>query len=1108
MTAVVLAVLAVAVWAAPAWAEPDGATVQAGGYSDVGSGHFAAGQIAALAAAGVFDGTDCSSGRFCPDEPLPRWIMAVWLVRVLDGREPAPAGASRFADVDAGEWWAAHTERFAMLGVTKGCAITPQNRYCPYDSVDRGQMAAFLVRGFDLASASPAGFADTAGSYFESDIDSLAAAGVTAGCDAGPPARYCPSGAVTRAQMAVFIHRALNPQAPSAGAPRVALESSAPLVTGGEFDVILSFSTPVTGLSRTDVSVVNGRAANLTGSGARYTARIVPAGEGAVLVSLPAGAARADDGSPNAASAPLVRTSARTARPDPPGIDTWNRPLVLLHNWVEFSREEPDWQFTGDLGGCVAGSTGAEFRSSVIQRVNWYRQMAGMGTVTEDPELSADAQLTALMMLAEDELSHYPGRDWGCHSDVGEAIAAKSNLGLGNAGVAGIDAYMRDDGDNNLPVGHRRWILYPQILEMGTGNMRDPRGSYMWTSNALDVISGDRLSQRPDVREERGFVAWPPPGYVPSQTVWGRWSFSLPGADFSNASVAVADASGAVAVEILDRHSNIGEPGIVWAVAGDTNSYLLPLPRGGDHCYAVTVSGVTIDHAVEAPYEYATCVIDPHAPTGPSVALSSDAPDTISGAFEVDISFSEPVTGFTSEDVFVINGTVQALTGSGRDYTATISADDDGAVVTTVGAGAVHDRDSRPNTAAVPLRRTARGERATVAVTSSAGRTVSGSFDVAITFSKPVTGFSAAGIRVVNATVSNFSGSGGASYRATITPSSPGTVMVRVRQDAATTSGGGGNLVSPLLTRLNSASGRGPAPGIDTWSRGHVIRALQDSGWDEPDWGYTADLSLCIAGTTSQAFRSNVLARLNWYRVMAGVPAAVEDTSDSAAAQIVAMMYILNDSFTFTRSSKCYSEFGDEASGNGPGWLGRAGIDAIDANMESRVYNKRREMLTPWLARVGIGHAKDPDSTYGVAHMLHTDYNDPWNDPRPAVREERGFVAWPPAGHVIDDSVWEKWSFSLPDADFSAATVERRRPLRPAAGHHPRHRLVAPRELHLLVHHTPGQLHQQTQADRRRPLLHRHHQRRQGQQRDPDPLPIRHLHHRNRPLTHPTRHTG
>ena len=38
--------------------------------------------IEALAAEGVFEGTDCSAGLFCPRQPLPRWVMAVWLVRV------------------------------------------------------------------------------------------------------------------------------------------------------------------------------------------------------------------------------------------------------------------------------------------------------------------------------------------------------------------------------------------------------------------------------------------------------------------------------------------------------------------------------------------------------------------------------------------------------------------------------------------------------------------------------------------------------------------------------------------------------------------------------------------------------------------------------------------------------------------------------------------------------------------------------------------------------------------------------------------------------------------------------------------------------------------
>ena len=320
---------------------------------------------------------------------------------------------------------------------------------------------------------------------------------------------------------------------------------------------------------------------------------------------------------------------------------------------------------------------------------------------------------------------------------------------------------------------------------MGTGNMRDQPGGSAWTANALEVISGDRLSQRPDVREERGFVAWPPPVYVPAQTVWGRWSFSLADADFSNATVTMADDSGAVQVELLDRDSDIGEPAIVWAVAGDTNSTLLSAPTGGDHCYAVTVGGVTVGGAAQTPYEYATCVIDPQAPTGPSVTVSSDVTGSVGGTFDVRIAFSEPVAGFTRDDIFVINGAVQALAGSGRDYTATIRADDNGRVTVTVGTGAVHDRHSRPNSAAVPLRLDARVGRPGVSMTSAAGRTVNGSFDVDITFTEPVTGFSASGLEVVNGEVASFGGFG-ASYWATVRPNAAGTVAVRVLQDAAT----------------------------------------------------------------------------------------------------------------------------------------------------------------------------------------------------------------------------------------------------------------------------------------------------------------------------------
>ena len=176
---------------------------QSGGFSDVGGVHEPA--VGALDGLGVFEGTVCGVGEFCPREPVRRSTMAVWLVRVL-GEEPAVVGVSRFVDVDAGGWEASYVERLAELGVTLGCGSGPP-RFCPDGVVTRAQMASFLVRAFGLGDASPAGFVDTAGGVHAGSIDRLAAAGVTAGCRL-EPLRFCPRDEVTRAQMASFLARA------------------------------------------------------------------------------------------------------------------------------------------------------------------------------------------------------------------------------------------------------------------------------------------------------------------------------------------------------------------------------------------------------------------------------------------------------------------------------------------------------------------------------------------------------------------------------------------------------------------------------------------------------------------------------------------------------------------------------------------------------------------------------------------------------------------------------------------------------------------------------------------------------------------------------------
>jgi hypothetical protein len=72
-------------------------------------------------------------------------------------------------------------------------------------------MAAFLVRALGLpAWAGADRFVDDDVSEFEADVEALAAAGITVGCN--PPAndRFCPDAGVTRGQMAAFLHRALG----------------------------------------------------------------------------------------------------------------------------------------------------------------------------------------------------------------------------------------------------------------------------------------------------------------------------------------------------------------------------------------------------------------------------------------------------------------------------------------------------------------------------------------------------------------------------------------------------------------------------------------------------------------------------------------------------------------------------------------------------------------------------------------------------------------------------------------------------------------------------------------------------------------------------------
>ena len=137
---------------------------------------------------------------------MRREDLAAFMVRALN---LPPTEVDYFVD-DEGLPHEDDINALREAGITKGCNPPDNDRFCPDDTVTRGQTAAFIVRGWGLVDVGPGDwFVDDDSSVFEEDIDRLAQAGITKGCN--PPAndRYCVGDLLTRAQMTSFLARAL-----------------------------------------------------------------------------------------------------------------------------------------------------------------------------------------------------------------------------------------------------------------------------------------------------------------------------------------------------------------------------------------------------------------------------------------------------------------------------------------------------------------------------------------------------------------------------------------------------------------------------------------------------------------------------------------------------------------------------------------------------------------------------------------------------------------------------------------------------------------------------------------------------------------------------------
>lgn len=288
-------------------------------------------------------------------------------------------------------------------------------------------------------------------------------------------------------------------------------------------------------------------------------------------------------------------------------VDDYNNVYLPSH----VSNTDLGW--TGDINSCNAGTVSALAHTRTLARVNYFRQLVGLpGNITFDPVLNAKCQDAALMFKANNQLSHFPPNTWTCYTGAGDTAAQKSNIYMGSGSgtfhsSTAVTAWIDDFGTSNTSVGHRRWILYSRANQFG-------HGSVLGGASALWVIN------TPTTPATIDFIAWPPEGFFPAPLVptSNRWSFGIPNADFTNATVTMTDPdNNPVSVTLEPYATGYADNTIVWVVSGITTN------NPEDQHYTVNISNVA--NATNTSYTYVVKIAQPvHPPQCPMGTNWSD----------------------------------------------------------------------------------------------------------------------------------------------------------------------------------------------------------------------------------------------------------------------------------------------------------------------------------------------------------------------------------------------------------------------------------------------------------------------------------------------------
>ena len=176
----------------------------------------------------------------------------------------------------------------------------------------------------------------------------------------------------------------------------------------------------------------------------------------------------------------------------------------------------------------AAGVLSDAAKQNALDTVNFLRAVAGLNPVAENELYDLRSAHAAVLLAANDYVDHDPPQPEDMSDEFYESAHAGTSQGnlvglnwmRSTILTEGIRYFVRDDGDSNLAqLGHRRWILNPEMQETGFGLANSESGKSYVVMYALDQAADTEWSE----------VCWPSEGAFPVELMHAdlAWSISL-----------------------------------------------------------------------------------------------------------------------------------------------------------------------------------------------------------------------------------------------------------------------------------------------------------------------------------------------------------------------------------------------------------------------------------------------------------------------------------------------------------------------------------------------------------------------------------------------------